>query len=826
MAIKPRHKRRFFWTIIGLLALIVIGMLVTPMFINLNSVRPRLETAILNRTGVAVKINGDINFGIFGKTTINARDVTFANGSIKNLAVTIPFSGLFNLGNTKLGGDISVYGAKIHVSEIAAIKNDYNISISNSVIRFMDKDYQIISGKFNHGEFNGTVRTDQHKYDISFLDNRFKIQNKNVQLDITGELFSNGGATGTIEMDTNKINSWFEFSEPKITQTVKLAMNFWWDGKYGFKFSEINANDVHGTIELLNNGGRDISLYGNDIDFDFSFLSHPTKFLTDSKLDLDFYGNLVFEKWAFNHLKINATGTRDQIKINQIVADNISFTGGTIDANGATDIMIETEYDNVKITCLFSGTPTDWKCDNFSYGDIYGQIKMSNGEKLYADISSKKIIEPNELIKYTNKFDVKNATVRFKFPNMGGTFIKSPRQNDTKYDYIYNKSLSWLNPHIKFLPEFMLKESGDLVWQDERLTFVPKSNNWSLVLHDKFFFLTGKDAKSWFDNIDLRSLNNFEYTASGYYNNNGDISDLTIKIANHTFTGTATKNNITLKTDVLVIDSFVNQEYLDRYEEMEFLTNAPVMIPFDINKNLYLSADTLIYNGDAYKNFVYALKPGVQTFSITDKSRGNLLATIIKERSEYDIFIQLNKFVTNGKLLSRDFPLNVMDTSITAEIDLTTNGHIAHDLWFNMNGTMDLTFDGGYILGLGLDDFYSSAQNLTRLNVEDNIATALSGGITKLKTMRVIGKYENGNFSTTEPVRFSMRHVDAIGAFTINDGQMTTKLELSMRGAAPEPVGVGVTILPNNKRTYSTSDIMRNFDPAFMRSFIRNHNKF
>ena len=826
MAIKPRHKRRFFWTFIGLLVLGFIGLLITPTFINLNSVRNRLESAIFTRTGINVKINGDITFGIFGQTTINARDVTFTNGTIKNLAVKIPFSGLFDLENAKLTGDITISGAKIAVSDIYSQKNDYDINISDSVVNFMGKDYQIISGKFNRGTFNGIVRTNQHKYDISSNGNEFKIQNKNVNLNITGELYSNSGASGIIEIDTDKINSWFEFSEPKVTQTVKLSMNFWWDGQYGFKFSDINANDVHGNIELLPDGGREIELSGNDVDFDFSFLAHPTKFITNAKINIDFYGNLIFEKWMFKHLKIDAVGTQKKVKINNIIADDMSFTGGYIDTNGAHDIMIKTIKNELETTCLFSGTPKSWECKEFKYGNISGKIKISNSGNISADITAPQPMEMDDLIKYMKKFDAKYATIKFKFPNMSGTYILSPKGNNVKYDYIYNKSISWLNPHIKFLPEFMMNEVGDFVWKNENISFIPKSNKWSLTLHNKFFFLTGVDAKSWFSNLDLRSLDNFGYEISGYYNKSGDISDLTVKIANHTFTGSATKNTITLNTDTFVIDTFLNQDFLDKSEEMEFLTNAPIMLPFEINKNIYISADTLIYNGDSYKNFVYALKPGIQTLSITDKSRGNLLATIIKERSNYDIFIQLNKFLINGKLLSHNFPINVMDTSITAEIDLTTSGHIIHDLWYNMRGTLDLTLDDGYIIGLGIDDFYASAQNLTRLNVQDNIMAALSDGVSRLKNMHIMGKYENGNFTTTEPVRFSLRHVDAVGAFKIQDGMMTTKIELLMRGTAPEPVPVSVTIGPNGKRTYSLSDIMRNFDPVFMRSFIRNHNKF
>ena len=256
------------------------------------------------------------------------------------------------------------------------------------------------------------------------------------------------------------------------------------------------------------------------------------------------------------------------------------------------------------------------------------------------------------------------------------------------------------------------------------------------------------------------------------------------------------------------------------------MANAPILLPFELDRNIYLTADTLIYNADAYKNFVYALKSGTQTFSITDNSRGNLLATIIRERSEYDIFMQLNRFVINGELLRRNFPLNIADTSITAEMQLHTSGHIAHDIWYNMTGDMDLTFDGGYLNGIGLDEFYTNAINLSRLNVEDYLITALESGTTRIKNMRIIGKYERGNFATTTPLTISVRHADIIGALNITDNLMTAKLDISLRATAPDAVTVSVAVAPNGRRSYSLSEIMRYFDPAFMREFIKTHDRF
>ena len=825
MPIKPRHKRRTFWVIITLIALLIAGLIVLPSFINLNKMRDRIESAILAQTGVATQINGDITFGILGRTTIVAHDVRLPHGTAKKIAVKIPFMGLFNPLGTTLTGEISATGANIQLTSLAALNLKYDLVVHDSVVRFMDKNYHIINGVFSKGTFNGQIRTGQHKYDIRFNDKEFTVKNKNMNLNISGELYPSGAASGTLEISTDKINSWFEFSEPKITRHVKLVTDFWWDGAYGFKFYDMTANNVHGNIDLESNGWRNINLTSDNTDFDFSFLARAPKILRNTRINIDFMGMLKFENRDFRHIKIDAVGTEQYVQINEIVTDNTVFTGGTIDDNGAHEIMIKTNIDGTPTQCLFSGTPEKWECQKFKYGNITGVLK-SNKNSVVANVTSNAQVTPKELGTYVSRIGKKNVNIKFKFANMGGRFISDKNGTKTEYDYVYGKNLHWLNPHIKLLPEFMMNDAGNIIWTDKTMSFIPNSGEWSLTLQDNFFYLTGNSIKKWFSKMDLRAVNDFAYVASGFYNDQGDISDLTIKIAGHVFTGSANSDSITLHTDTLVLNEFLNQNFFDRYEEMEFLANAPILLPFDFERNIYLSVDTLMYDNNAYKNFVYALKSGTQTFSITDNSRGNLLATIIRERSEYDIFLQLNRFVINGELLRRNFPLNIADTSITAEMQLHTNGHIAHDIWYNMAGDIDLTFDGGYINGIGIDEFYANAENLSRLNVEDHLITALESGTTRIKNMRIIGKYERGNFETTKPLTIAVRHADIVGALNITDNMMTTKLDITMRATAPDPVTVSVIVAPNGQRRYSLGEIVRYFDPAFMREFIKTHDRF
>ena len=177
-------------------------------------------------------------------------------------------------------------------------------------------------------------------------------------------------------------------------------------------------------------------------------------------------------------------------------------------------------------------------------------------------------------------------------------------------------------------------------------------------------------------------------------------------------------------------------------------------------------------------------------------------------------------------LLSKELPLNLRDTMITGELNFITNGKIAHDVYYNLSGDIDVSFSDGYLIGMSFDKFYASAENITTLNAEYALANALTTGETKIKTMRVIGTYQNGNFITSRPIELSMRHTNAVGGLAITDGKMTAEFDLTLRGTAPTPVTIELGIMPDGTRNYSLSEIMQNMDPGFMRAFVKTHDKF
>ena len=824
MAIKPRYVRRIGWTAVGIVAATAVALVFVPPTITLNYMKPQLAAAVQVQTGIPAEFNGDVNFSLLGRATIVARDISVPFGTIHSVMFSVPMFSVFHPTTAELTGPVSIYGGNFKINDLNAFDFNTKITLYNSRINFMSHDYDIVRGELKNGRFNGTVRTPQHKYDVTFEKDEFIIHNYNDKLEIIGQLYNDGSVNGQFSIETDDVNRWFEFSDPKIPGTVNLTMDFAWDGGHSFDFRNIVANGVTGNIKLYPNGHRDIQLRANDIEYDLSFLSDPTKFLRDTNLDVQISGNLKFGDKTFNNIKISTIGTGDKIQIRTIVTDNVAINGGYIDADGAHDLMTVMPIDGRSTVCLFSGTPTNWECREFTQGNLSGSLRV-NGDEFDITVKSAIKMPSMDTVLSRVSFFGTHGVVNFEFADARGTLYIDGNKVRPEFKFAKNKNLDWLNVKLPFLPKQMADAVGDVEWESGAVVFKPHDGKWQMAIQNDFFYIYGQDFKIWLPDIDLDLLRNGVYTISGEYKN-GIISDLTINVANHVFTGSVVDGAVTLKTNVLNIDSFLSPEYINKYEDLSFFKNHPLMIPFELGFNLSLTADTLVYNGLEYANFVYSLKQNTETFSITDDAHGNILATINRDGINYDILIQLNKFQTNGKLLSDTLPLNIADTFVTGNISMSTSGHIAHDIEYNLNGDIDLTFNGGYIYGIGTDEFFALADEITILNAEYALADALSGGLTRLKSLHIVGHYDRGNFETTDALALSLPHVDATGTLKIIDGKMSGNFYLVLRGTAPEPAPIDLTIDTNGERTYSLSEIMQNFDPAYMRQFVKNHNRF
>ena len=824
--LKPRHKRRIFWSILYTIAALVLALVIVPPFITINNIKPKLETAIHNQTGMDVKINGGINFSMLGRITITAHNVVIPNGQIDSFQFAIPISKIFNPSSADLSGNLFVNGANVRIDQLTSANFKNKISIRNSVIKFMGNDYQIIQGTLNNGLFDGIVRYNGHKYNFRSDNDEFYITNKNNELEISGNLYSDGTANGILSVNTSEPNTLFNFSEPEIHRNVSIKSKFEWNGKSGFKFYDIDGGDFLGKIEIFDDGRREIYLYSDDINFDISFLLKQTSVFYNTKFNLDLHGRIKLGNKMFNHIKIDAIGEKNKISINKIIADSLIITGGEINVNGAENLGLRLKLYDTDTYCLFSGDWENWKCSKFTHGNFYGNIDVyPNKFELFVK-SDSKMPTKETILKKLGQLG-KTGFVNFEFADAAGKIYINDSTIIPKYEFVKNKTLNWLGVNLYFLPDSLKTEIGDFTWTKDDVFFQLHSGDMNLTIGPDYFTINGTDIKDWFPKTDLQFLNNnLAYTISGNYKDQ-TISNLKIKVAGHVFTGSAIDNNITLKTDLLNFDTFTNQEFIDNFEENQFLHEDPLMIPFDIGLNLSLSADMIIYNGNQFTNFVYSLKSrNEQTFSISDSMHGNLLANINKNKNNYDIILQLNRFDISDKLLSTLMPLNIENTTITAQAELNTSGKIAYDIWNNLSGNIDMSFDGGILTGLGVDSFYANSENITTMTAENMLSMAIESGRSKIMKIRMIGTYDHGNFTSTKQFVLSMHHADAVGNMKIINGKMYADMKLILRGTSPSPDQISIEIQPDGNRVFSLSQIMTNFDPDFLRDFSKSHEKF
>ncbi|MBQ0013446.1 MAG: hypothetical protein KBS86_02675 [Proteobacteria bacterium] len=825
MPLTPHLRRRILWTSICCVGLLLLAYIVIPPAININYLKPGIEKAISEQTGINVNITGSINFSLLGATTIVAHNVNTPFGDIDRVSLSMPLRYIFNMQNAHLNSDIDVYGANIKITSLIPTNFNHNINVYNSNVFFINKEYKIIRANIIDRTFNGSIRTSQHKYDIAFNNGNFVVKNNNNNLEITGQIYSDGTARGELHIETDDINRWFEFSEPKIDKHVSATMNFDWDGEYGFDFTDIHANGTIGNITLKPDGHKVIHLASNNLTYDLSFLTKPNKFFYNTDLDLDFYGDMPLNKHHFKHLKVQTSGKDEHIDISNITADNISLQNGYIDTDGGHDITLVINRNNNITQCLFNGTPEIWECSKFTYKNISGTLNINNNT-FTASITSPDDMPNIETLQNAVATLGSQGTIKFSFANKSGDLLITPDTITPQFTFATDVSLQDVNIYFGFLPPFMMTTKGELTTTDGTLTFIPSDKNWTLSVSQKSFHITGTNLKLWLQHPDdLKFMNDLPYAVSGIYDN-GYISNLTFILAEQIFTGTSNKDTITLSTNELNLDKFINQNFMQNFEEQSFLSQHPVISMFDIPFNISISAKKLIFNDIEYNNFIYSLKRDSQTISITDSDRGNLLTTIEKHKNDYNINIQLNKFLQDGGILTYDMPINTYNSTITGNAKFKTFGNIAEDILYNLSGDIDVTFNGGDFIGFGIDDFYASSETIGTLNAEFAISKALNGGISHLKELRIIGRYEHGQFSTTKPFTLSLRHADITGALDISDTNINGLFQITLRGTSPDPTPIDVKLDTNNLRTYSLSEIMTNFDPDYMRTFVQTHNQF
>ena len=118
MALKPRYKRRIFWTLICAIGAFALAIIIIPPMITLNKFRPMIEKSIYDQMAVPAKLNGDIHFSLVGGATIVAHDVVVPTARIGSVMLSIPFHDFFDIEHAQLKNAVIIYDADITILDI------------------------------------------------------------------------------------------------------------------------------------------------------------------------------------------------------------------------------------------------------------------------------------------------------------------------------------------------------------------------------------------------------------------------------------------------------------------------------------------------------------------------------------------------------------------------------------------------------------------------------------------------------------------------------------------------------------------------------------
>jgi len=777
------------------LALLLPAYIIAPPLIPLDGFREDFSTALAKATGMPVAIKGGARMSLLGHPMLSLQNVVIGGANIKTLRFRISWASVFDLANARIASAIKIDGANFTLTDLAAPRFTGRMLLTNSTVEYAGKKYDIASADISPGRIVARIGTESRKYGIDLDGDKFKISDRGGGLEISGVIeTSEIGAVkahGNIAVETRDINAMFGFAYPKISEKTNARADWWWDGGKNLYVKNISGKSggasFGGEIKLSANGAG-----GLDMEIE----------------------SARFEKGDMS----------------------ITVSGGRISGGAAHKVGVAFYQKNPARSahCEFSGNPKVWECGAWSVigrdMTASGRLSVSETEYIMSFKSEDAGPEIGMLDGLKKYMGARSGTVEFALPSVSGV----ARINGDKIEMEYMAANARLRdmPRAPPLPESMLDARGNLSARiaADAASFDFDSMDWSLSMEGSGRFsidhkdggnllaaLTGKKA---LDFIMPRAA----LSASGVYKG-GAIMNLTVRLGDMEFEGMYFGGALTLKTKHLDMDKILNAQWFDKIEDNQYLSADPLLAPFGFGTNLAITADKITLMGATYAGFVYSLNSESQKMSVGDSGSGSLLLTISKNRSRYRYLVQSNRFFVKGELFSASSPVNVRGATVTARGEMESYGQTRYDIWRNMSGTVEVSLDGGTVIGLGTDGFYANALKMGRSDAENAVRRALSGGETEIKEMEISGEYSGGDFRTTRPFLLTARHTDITGNFKVQGGEASIAANVVMRGTAPVPRPIALTITGAG-RNYSLSDIMRNFDMDYLREFATEHRKF
>ena len=852
---KPSVRRKLFLYASVAITVLLMAYLIVPPLVPLEKFRGDFSTALSQKLEDDVEIYGKIRLSLLGSPMISIENIRVGNNRIQTARFRVPWRGLARMSEANIIGSVRLSGMEMSISSLAFPDVKNKMIITNSKIRFGDRDYEVVDAAIEPGRVSANIRTARHRYHIEVRGGNFTVRNPNENLEIIGALVQCGTgvikASGRLGIESGDINDWFEFKYPVIRGRTRAEMTFDWDGRGHFDFREIEATNgaarfdgrVQAWFENGNLVRRNIRMNVTNAELDLRFIERNMDYLDNANFIVNISGRIRSPFRGFQNLtRLQLRSSSDEPGV--INFDTLHAAGpaavltvsGLLDNRTAhnMDVRLNDLKNQRTVRCMLNGDMDNWRCDRYQFASQ--NFSASGTIVVSPDAVRLEFNSPNyrpgidSVAQLERNLRGRTAAVEFHIGDMVGR--ANIARGSRRIEYA-QKGATLSGLPIKLpLPEEMLSVSGNIaaLISNDTVSFSFEAPDWSFSIDDTDrFALNHNNAKTLLKMVSgVQRLpfvkDNMPVLVTGDYRGN-IISNIGIEFAGMKLFGQILNNALTLKTDRLDFDSFLDEAWFENFEDNQYLTADPTLAPFDLGHGVAITADKIILNGAEYKDFVYALSGNTQTMSLSDSGEGNLLVSVSRDRMNFKYLAQLNNFHIPGFLLGAASAVNVKGATVTAQAELATSGLTAYDIRQNMAGILDISIDGGELHGLGTDEFYGNAGRMGRQDSEDAVRRMLMGGISEIKEMQIIGEYTGGDFRTTRPFMLTLRHTDITGNAWIRSGVLSARANIFLRGTAlvPRPIALN---LDGTARSFSISDIMRGIDLDFLREFISGRTRF
>ncbi|MDR2685902.1 MAG: hypothetical protein LBB23_03985 [Rickettsiales bacterium] len=819
---KRSVRARAIWFPSIVVAVAAVAALLFPAFSDFSYIKAGMANALSARSGAEVSINGSVKIALLPRPVLRAHEVVAKTTDYQISANALQFP-------------ISI--ENILAPAAAAVPSE--ITIRGGTLLTNDRKFTEINGRATLAgkSFSGSFEHAGRKFIASISDGAAKIENPNLALRAEFKFDANGCEgtfKGSFQNLETFLNEWgYSFSEVAkrpwaITTEFNLdraglnlknmtlaSADTILSGRATFPKNDVQTLDLVmadgnlGILEIPDLTDKNINIIGSG-KFDF-------RGRTAKKFDISMAGGILKRADILgDDWNIHASGSFKGGK-----AENLDLSLFEKDGRAIAGISAP-----ASVRCILTTSGENWECSSLSISgesfSMSGAAEMQGGQ-MNLKLDRINGMEINDIIKSaTDRFQ---NDIKITFP--GGQFGIGNSSKTYANDKAKLKDIPFKSSITDLIPPALVQKIKGKISAESRSgfeSFAFDSDNLKIAITDNNgaiqFAASGRDFAGIFGDVFPGAGGKFlkpdlPFDISGNFSG-GDFDDIKINIAGQEFTGRGADGRISLNGKTLNIDDLKSPDWNINFEQLQFVSQDPMLSMFRITPDFSLATARVISGGATYQDLAYSKIGTAQKASLTDGSTGVGVWEITRRGgSEYEINVKISGFKIPG--LFANLPgLNVEGATLTAEAWLTTMGLTANDVRQNLAGSAELNFDGGKVVGIDTRRVFAAP--ISHGNAFDVVSSAFAKDASMpIRTLNVPLRISGGSALSSAPMNIRS-DTSNISGFIKSDSEGTAaKLSVVFKNGAAEPRPLEVRVAPSGA-SFDREELFRSVDPDYIKS--------